>query len=211
MRSLYEIGADLEALDGLLIDSDGEVGEGEASAALEKWFDDLGEERDEKIRRYYCALIAVKEANSEACEAESRRLARTAAAEKNGAKRLKDRLKLFFEARGLKKLDLGIFKPNVRVNGGVAPLKFPEDWDRDPASAPEAFHKVEIALNTSSIRELVTAFYAEAERRTAAAVDEQERRKLFAAWLESDDSARSDFELIRECKIGERGTHLRIR
>lgn len=154
MRSLFEIGDDLSALEELLTDIDGEIPEGEVGAAIEEWFDDLGAERDEKIRRY-CALIEMMGFAAEACEEEARRLSKLKRANENGAKRLKDRLKLFFEAHGIQKLDLQIFKPHIRANGGALPLIVPQEWERDAAEAPEAFQKRVIQLDTAAIREAI--------------------------------------------------------
>jgi Siphovirus Gp157 len=154
MRSLYEIGEDLSALEEMLTDLDGEIPEGEIGAAIEEWFDQLGEERDEKIKAY-CALIEMMGFAAEACEEETRRLGKLKRADENGAERLKNRLKEFFQSHGIQKLDLRIFKPHIRTNGGALTLIVPPGWESDPASAPEAFHKVEIKLDTAAIREAI--------------------------------------------------------
>src|SRR5262249_50868852 len=100
MRPLFEIGADLEALEPLLTDIDGEITDDQAGAAIEKWFDDLGAER-------------------------ARRLGRLQRANANGADRLKDRLKQFFEDHNIQKLDLQTFRPRLQTSGGVRALVFP--------------------------------------------------------------------------------------
>src|SRR5262249_52912602 len=130
---------------------------------IEKWFDDLGAERDGKVRRY-CAVIEMMQISAEACAQEVRRLERLKHANENGAKRLKDRLQLFFEQHQIRKLDLGIFRPRIQANGGVRGLLIPAEWDDDPASAPERYHKIAIFLNRELIREDAEGFEAELER-----------------------------------------------
>ncbi len=154
MRSLFEIGDDLSALEELLTDLDGEIPEGEIGTAIEEWFDALGEERDNKIRNY-CALIEMMMLSADACEEEARRLTKLKRANENGAQRLKDRLKTFFEQHGIQKLDLGIFKPRIQANGGILPLIVPQGWERDPAEAPEVFQRRVIQLDRDAVREAI--------------------------------------------------------
>ena len=78
MRRLFDIGDDLLALEELLSDAGGEIGDDEAGQALERWFDELGEERDAKIDGY-CALIREFEARAEILENEAERMLALAA------------------------------------------------------------------------------------------------------------------------------------
>jgi hypothetical protein len=219
MRSLYEIGDDLSALEEMLTDLDGEIPEGEIGAALEEWFDQLGAERDEKIRRY-CALIEMMGFAAEACEEEVRRLGKLKRANENGAKRLKDRLKAFFEQHGIQKLDLQIFKPRIQTNSG-APLIVPAQWQNEPASAPEAFHKVTVELNTLAIREALTLTGKELCPKCGEVVVHVNGHPPYD---KNDPLVHSDaipMALCETChwagephetaRIGERGTHLRLR
>lgn len=220
MRSLYEIGDDLSALEELLTDTDGEIPDGEIGAAIEEWFDQLGQERDEKIRRY-CALIEMMQLNSTVCDEEARRLTKLKRANENGAKRLRDRLKGFFEAHGIKKLDLGIFKPRIQVNGGQYPLLLPGQWETEPAGAPERFHKITIALNTDAIRQALS----ESEELCPKCGEEishiNGHPALAADAIETIDPDALPIALCLNCKwagepadtarLGERSTHLRLR
>lgn len=210
MRSLFAIGEDLERLEQLLTDVDGEITDDQVGAAIEAWFDSLAYERDEKVRRI-CSLIEMMGLNAEACAEEVRRLGRLQRANANGADRLKNRLKKFFEEHAIDKLNLGIFRPRIQPNGGVRKLIFPEAWEQEPASSPEAFHKMIVTLDTAAIRETVEGFYARAEQITAGANDDHERRRLFKEWIENDDEARATKELIEGCSIAPRGNHLRLR
>jgi hypothetical protein len=154
MRTLFEIGDDLTALAELFEDLGGEVTEDEAGQALEAWFDQLGEERDRKIDGY-CALIREFEERSDARELEAKRLMALAGTDANNAKRLKARLKAFFEAQGIKKLETPRFKVGIQANGGALPLIVPAGWESDPASAPEAFQRRIIELDKDAVREAI--------------------------------------------------------
>lgn len=219
MRSLYEIGEDLSALEELLTDTEGEIPEGEIGAAIEEWFDQLGEERDEKIRRC-CGLIEMMQLNATVCDEESRRLARLKRANENGAKRLKDRLKEFFEAHRIKKLDLGIFKPRIQINSS-APLILPPQWQSEPASAPESFHKVTIELNTLAIKEALGGGMELCPKCGEGILRVNGHPALVADAPETIDSDAIPIALCESChwageptdtvRLGERGSHLRIR
>lgn len=186
-RSLFQISDDLLALDDLLSEVGGEITEDEAGAALEKFFDELGEERDAKLDNYG-ALIRQYEAKAEARQAEAQRLQRLAATDANNAKRLKTRLLAFFELHGIKKLETLRFKFSVQANGGKAPLVVPEQWEREPASAPEQFHHHVIQLDKEAIRAALEAVF-------------------------DGDSAQVEAEKLMDagCSIAPRGAHLRIK
>lgn len=210
MRSLYEIGDDLSALEEMLTDLDGEIPEDEIGVAIEEWFDALGEERNQKIRAY-CALIQMMGFNADACDEEARRLTKLKRANENGAKRLKDRLKQFFEAHNIQKLDLGIFKPRIQVNGS-APLIVPQGWATEPASAPEAFHKMTVELNTPAIREALALAGADLCPKCGDGIihldGDPTANALPVTLCETCHWAGEPHETAR---IGERGTHLRLR
>lgn len=156
MRSLFQISDDLLALSDLLSDVGGEITDDEAGAALEKFFDELGEERDAKIDNY-CALIRELEAHAEARWAEARRIRELSEADERNAERLKNRLKAFLDIQGIAKLETLRFKLSVQKNGGKARLIVPEQWEDEPSSAPERFHRRVIQLDKTAIREAIEA------------------------------------------------------
>jgi hypothetical protein len=131
---------------------EGEIPEGEIGEELERFFNEIGQERDRKIRNI-CGLIDNKEMAAEDCEVLAKYYSARAAAERNGARRLKERVKRFFEEHRITKLDLGAFRPRIIANGGIAPLIVPEAWEREPAAAPEAFQRRVIELDKNAIRE----------------------------------------------------------
>jgi hypothetical protein len=204
MRTLYEIGSDLSEIEQMLTDTEGEIPEGEIGAAIEKWFDSLTNERDEKVRRM-CGLIEMMKFNAEACDEEARRLGRLKRANENGAERLKERLKEFFQAHNIKKLDLKIFKPHIRTNGGQVPLIYPKEWETVPANAPERFHRPVILLNTESMRVEAEQAASELSALEARATNGDIPMEQYERELAEIDSAFPDV------RLGERGCHLRLR
>jgi hypothetical protein len=148
MRNLYEIGAAESDLQNLLLGIGGEISDDEVGQELERYMADLEEERDGKLRRI-CGLISNFEIDAEASkaqaaaiEAEIKDLKRAAQVAENAAERLKNRVKAYFKEHDIKKLDLGIFKPNVRTNP-TAPV-LAKIWEDDPRKAPAHFQKVSL-------------------------------------------------------------------
>ncbi|MGH9767210.1 MAG: siphovirus Gp157 family protein [Blastocatellia bacterium] len=154
MRTLFAISDDLLLLDQMLSETGGEIAEDEAGQALERWFDQLGEERDRKLNGI-CWLIREFEARSEARELAAKALMASSGADLNSAKRLKSRVKLFLETHGLLKVQTEHFKLGIAQNGGIVPLIVPDAWKEDPANAPEAFQRRIIQLDNEAIREAI--------------------------------------------------------
>lgn len=156
MRSLFSISDDLLALADLLTEVGGDVSDDDAGAALESWFDALGDERDRKIDAY-CALIQEMTARSKAREDEAKRLQRLAVVDLDAVKRLKDRLKAFLDLHGLTKLETARFKVSVAKNGGLSPLIYPGEWEEHPETAPPEWQKRIVTVNLAALREAVEA------------------------------------------------------
>lgn len=154
MRSLFDISDDLLALADLLTEVGGDVSDDDAGAALESWFDSLGDERDRKIDGY-CSLIQEMAARSKAREEEAKRLQHLSIVDLNAVKRLKDRLKAFLDLHDIKKLETARFKVSVVKNGGVAPLVYPRDWEEYPELAPPEWQKRITTVNLAALREAV--------------------------------------------------------
>lgn len=149
--TLYEISEDLRAIEELLAESGGEVTDDEAGRVLEAWFDQINEDRDAKIGNY-AALIRELEARAEMREQEAARLKAMALADANNARRLKARLKEFFETHQISKIETPRFRVSLQNNGGQPPLLFPSEWETEPAAAPEAFHRHVVLLDKEAIR-----------------------------------------------------------
>lgn len=151
MRSLNRISEDLLLLADLLTEMGGEIGEDEVGQAIERWFDEIGDERDRKLDNY-CALMRELEQRAAVREAEAQRLLKLAEIDLNSVKRLKQRLKSFLELHELRKIETERFRLSVAQNGGKAPLELPEEWMANPAAAPERYHRRVIELDREAIR-----------------------------------------------------------
>jgi hypothetical protein len=160
MSSLYEISKELSALEALLIESDGEI----PDEAFEQHLDATTEQCDEKLASY-CKLIrnlearaSVRQAEADAFRQEVNRLEALAEADLKAVKKLKERLKWFWQAHDLGKVEVGGFRINLQANGGVAPLQFTDD--AKPENADERFHKVipaHIKWDTDAVRKALQA------------------------------------------------------
>lgn len=211
MPTLYEIGDSLTALDALLDECDGDITDAEAEAAIDDWLAETNAALETKVDGY-CALIREIEARAEARKLEAKRLMALAGMSANKAERLRRRLKAFFEAHGIGKLETDRFHLTIAKNGGQAPLIIPTPWATEPASAPEAFHKVTVELNTQAIREALAEAGADlcpecGDRATPLDHDPADATVMIVqcrscAWAgEPHETAR----------YGERGHHLRLR
>lgn len=152
--TLFQIGAEIIALHALLTECGGELPDEQAETVIDQWLAETDTALEKKLNSY-CWVIREFEARSEARQLAAKQLMASAGADSKEAERLKARLKVFLQTCGIQKLQTEHFKLNIQANGGSVALIVPPEWERDPASAPEAFHKIEIALNTTAIREAI--------------------------------------------------------
>lgn len=149
--TLFEISDELAAIEELLTENDGEIGDDAAGETLEAWFDHLTDARDAKIDDY-CRLIASVTARANARTEELARLGALVDTDENTIKRLKTALHNFMIERGVTKIETPLHRLTIAKNGGKAPLVIPDAWREDPASAPEQYHRAVIHLDTELIR-----------------------------------------------------------
>lgn len=149
--TLFEISDELAAIEELLTENDGEIGDDAAGETLEAWFDQLTDARDAKIDDY-CRLIASVTARANARTEELARLGALVDTDENTIKRLKTALHNFMLERGVTKIETPLHRLTIAKNGGKPPLVIPETWREDPASAPEQYHRAVIHLDTELIR-----------------------------------------------------------
>jgi hypothetical protein len=154
MPTLFQIGDEISALHDLLTECGGELPDGEAEAAIDGWLAETNAGLETKVNKI-CWLIREFEGRADVLEVEAKRLMALAGADGNQAKRLKARLKAFFEICGMSKLQTEHFKLAIAANGGVLPLVVPQEWERDPAEAPEAFQKRVLELDRTAIKEAI--------------------------------------------------------
>lgn len=151
MSTLFQIGEDLSALEQLLTANDGEITDDAAGEALEAWFDELGEARDQKIDNY-CRLIATIANRAQARAEEVARLDNLIETDQTAIARLKTALHSFMIEQGITKLETPLHKLTIAKNGGKPPLVIPESWREDAANAPEQYHQTFVKLDTAAIR-----------------------------------------------------------
>jgi hypothetical protein len=135
MSTLLDIVGQMEALDTLLEELQGDVSDPKVESIICEWFAENKGAFDDKVDGY-CALVRQMELRAAARQAEVDRLAMRVRVDENGAKRLKDRLKLVFELRGEKKVQTRRYMVSIVQNGGKAPVEIapdaqiPEDCQR---------------------------------------------------------------------------------
>lgn len=153
-KTLFEIGADAQALNELLIELEGDISDPAVAEAIDEWLQENSVALDKKLDGYG-ALIREREALAEARKAEAARLQALAKTDENTAKRLKERLQYFFEERGITKQETARFKFSVVANGGKAPLLIDEGIC--PEDMPEVWQKVTVDFDRDAIRQALEA------------------------------------------------------
>lgn len=147
-QTLFEISADMQALEDLLDGAD--FDDPAVQEALAKWSDELSENLQGKVDNY-AAFIETLNARAAARKDEANRLDKRAKIDANNADKLKENLKRVLEFRGLKSLDTLRYKVTVAGTGGkqsVECLVKPEDLPADLRTVvPESYKQ-----NTDAIR-----------------------------------------------------------
>jgi hypothetical protein len=206
-KRLFDLSDEIISLEAQFDDE--ELTDDERLALVDAWLEAQGDAA-QKLDNY-AAFIESLDTYAEQRQYQAERMKRLAQADENRAKRLREALKIYFRRHELTKFKTARFTIALQQNGGKAPLIVPPSWEQEPDLAPASFRKVVTQLDREAIRRAVEEFYKQAEFVTAKAADDQERRRLFADWIERDELARKQKELIEGCAIGERGTSIRIR
>ena len=147
-QTLFEISADMQALEDLLDGAD--FDDPAVQEALAKWSDELSENLQGKVDNY-AAFIETLNARAAARKDEANRLDKRAKIDANNADKLKENLKRVLEFRGLKSLDTLRYKVTVAGTGGkqsVECLVKPEDLPDDLRTKVPASYR----QNTDAIR-----------------------------------------------------------
>lgn len=153
-KSLWEIGADMRALEETIIEADGDISDEETEKIIDGWFAEIGAERDLKLDNY-AAFIKMLEARAAVRKAEAQRIMALAAPDENLAARLKARLKEFFENHvgDGEKIDTARFKISLVNNGGALPVILDEQIVAHPEEIPEGYRRVVFQADLNAIRE----------------------------------------------------------
>lgn len=154
--TLYEISKELLEFEQIMTDLDGEIPSEEIERQITEWFENISDQRDEKIDNY-AALIRTMDARAKMRKDEAKRLTQLAQTDENAVSRLKERLKYFFQTHQLGTLQTRRFKVSLANNGGVRPLILSPLVKEVPESLPDEFKIHTISANTTAIREALEA------------------------------------------------------
>jgi len=147
MGTLIEICHDQIAFAALLDECDAEPSI-EAQQALELWFAELQASSKDKID-HYCAFVRELTLRAAARKEEAERLQKRADIDTNLAKELKERLKVYLQIQGIKRVETHRYKVTVAGNGGLVPLKI----DVDPNKLPKEFQKWTVEPDNAKLRD----------------------------------------------------------
>lgn len=153
-QTLFQIGADAQALNDLLVELEGDISDPAVAEAIDEWLQETGDALDKKLDGYG-ALIREREALAAARKAEAQRLLDLAKTDENTVKRLKDRLQFFFENNGISKQETARFKFSLAANGGKAPVII--DGNYKPDEVPFSFQKQVVDFDKEEIRKALEA------------------------------------------------------
>jgi len=151
-KNIFDLSADMDALNDLLCDEDTNFDDPQVQQLLEQWSQETTGAFEGKVDNY-CALVQTMEARAEIRRAEANRLFTRARSDARNAVRLKETLKYVFEQRGLRKLDTPRFRVGIQANGGKVPLKVDVPADK----LPEQFRKMEYSPDNEAIRAALEA------------------------------------------------------
>lgn len=139
--------AHLRALEDLLSEVGGDVTEAEAEAAIDAWLKEADAPLQAKLDGYG-VVIREFELRAAARKAEADRIAALANTDANNSRRLKERLRWFFEAEGIDKIETSRFKFALASNGGKAPVIL----HCEPEALPEWAKRVTVTPDMEAIR-----------------------------------------------------------
>lgn len=159
-RRLFDIAADLRALEQLLYETGGDVSDEDVESVIDAWLHETHEAEAQKIDRY-CALVRELELRAENRLREAGRIAKHAKADEAAAERLKARLKAYLDVTGKKKVEGLRFVVKVVGNGGKAPIVWDDpEKQKHPALLPKEFQRIppqEPVPDMTAIREALEA------------------------------------------------------
>jgi hypothetical protein len=152
MTSLYEISSEYRGFFDLLDSLEGEEVSPEDQALLEAFLGDLNTRRDEKLSNIG-AFVKNQEALGKARLEEAKRIKALGDVNMNKARRLKERVLLFFTAHGITgTIDTLRFKFRAQANGGVLPVIVDEDALADPNLLPPEYRRTVVVPDLEAIR-----------------------------------------------------------
>jgi hypothetical protein len=143
-RTLIDICQDMESLDKILAEAEGDITDPLVAQTIDLWFEELDGQLDTKVERY-CKLIRELELRSQARMAEADRIRNLAKTDANGAKGLKHRLHCVMVRRNLGRIKTDTFNVSICANGGKLPIAI-------NGEVPADYQRTEVFPDTDKIR-----------------------------------------------------------
>lgn len=225
MSTLYEINDNIRALDTLLEELGGEVTDEQAEQAIDQWILENEIALEDKLDGYGMliknreAKAKLRKAKADTFKEEYERLNALAKTDSNIVTRLKDRLKWFFNDRGIVSKETDGFKFTVCANGGAQSMWFNEDFQSPELVtqlAPE-YQRVITIPDMEKIKTDATRLQALDEQYRAALLEEpvqgQPVKIDVNAWtIENAHEHQTLCERLDGiAHMTPRGTHLRVK
>ena len=152
-KTLYEISEDLRALEETILEAGGDISDAGTEKIIDDWFAEIKTDRDAKLDDY-AALIRTLETRAKMRKDESDRLLALSKPDANLAKRLKERLKFYFEnASPDKTVNTKRFRFSLVGAGGTQPVILDEYLAAHPEELPEEFRRVVFEPDLIGIRQ----------------------------------------------------------
>lgn len=142
MPTLYELGTEWARLETALIEAEGEMTP-DVEAALAA----LGDLERDKIDAYQ-HIVANLDAHAKACHEEAERLRAKSDVARNAARRLKDHLLAYMQARGVEAIQGDRWRACATKNGGKPPLTVLVE----PEQLPASYQRVKVEPDTDALR-----------------------------------------------------------
>lgn len=155
-RTLFNISEDILALENLLIENDGEIGNDAVEAAIDSWFAELGDARNSKLESYAYLIRAISE-DAAAIKNEVDRLKARQKAMENRATHLQQRLENFFRVHNLDRIETTNFTFAMQKSGGKPKVLLNEYFAENPVELPEGLRRVKFEADLIAIRERLEA------------------------------------------------------
>ena len=155
-RTLFEISNDIEALENILIETEGNITDTTAEEAIDEWLNALGTERDEKLNQY-ALFIKQQEGHVEIVKTEADRLKARQKVLENRVARLKERLEVFLKIHGLERVETPLFTFSLQKSGGKPKVVLSAFYLDNPVELPEGLRRVKFEADLTAIRERLEA------------------------------------------------------
>lgn len=140
-QTLLDITGEMQALDDLLVECEGDVSDESVAAAVAAWETELSANLSTKVDAYV-GLIRMLELRASVRRAEAERLIKRVRCDENATKGLKGRLLMALDRLGQRKVETDRYRVSIAKNGGkqamtVRDEDVPDDWKYQPPAVPD--------------------------------------------------------------------------